>query len=411
MTHVRRQAAVLARPSGLVRRALRTDAVEDARGPWLRGVAAILSLAAGVIHLAQVAVHINESPPFPAFFISVGLIQLGAAVLLLAPRPRAWYWFGIAGSAAIIGIWLVWRSLGLPFGAEPGQAEQLGMADAAASLSEGVTIVVLALWLRATPERRDRAAYLVGSVAVFAIGGLWMLGRLSGAFDPDPRATGAPPELADRVMIPLIAAVAIILGFLGLDLHPRAWARQLMRGLLVTALLTSGGLVLLTLPARGGQNAACSYGPLAEVSGLSHAESPAPIGLDAGEERWLPLLRLSACGGEALPLERVEPLNARGGGATVIGFALLSPGGQLPADGVAARPSDSQGLEVAPSVNPNQPRDLIVGLRGTGAGEFSLDSVRITYLVAGERGAYGFATYLIACSPSCSEDAGGQPTP
>ncbi|MGH2489358.1 MAG: hypothetical protein ACRDFR_07060 [Candidatus Limnocylindria bacterium] len=410
MTHVRRQAAVLARPSGLVRRALRTDAVEDASGPWLRGIAAVLVLAGGLIHLAQVGLHLGEDWTFGAFFLVVGVIQLVAAGLVLRPRPRWGFWFGIAGNAAIIGIWLLSRSLGLPFGVEPGQAEQVGMADAAASLTEGMTIVVLVLWLR-MPDRHVRAAYLTGLVVVLVMAGLWMLARASGTFDPDPRLSDTPPELADRAMIPLVASVTIILGLLGLNLHRRAWARQLMRGLLVAALLTSGGLVLLTLPARGGQNAACSYGPLAEVSGLSHAAPPEPIGLGAGEERWLPLLRLSACGGEAVRLERVEPLNARGGRATVIGFALLGPGGQLPADGVAARPTDAKPLAVAPSLNPNQPRELIVGLRGTGAGEFSLDSVRITYLVAGERGAYGFATYLIACSPSCLEDANGQPTP
>lgn len=402
-----REMAALARPSGLVRRALRTGSVEDARGPWLRGLVVVFSLAAGVIHLAQVGIHLEEPWMFPTFFVVVGLIQLGAAALLLAPRPRAWFWLGIAGSAATIAIWLVSRSFGLPFGAEPGQAEQLGMADAAASLLEGMTIVALALWLATGTQRRQRPAYLVGILAVLTMGGLWMLARASGAFDPDPRVTGAPPELADRAMIPLVIAMSSILGLLGLGVQRQPWARGLMRGLLIGALLTSGALVVLTLPSRGGQNVACSYGPLAEVSGLSHAEPPEPIAIDRGEERWLPLLVLSACSSQSVTLERVEVLNARGSGATVIGYALLPSGDRLPDDGLAQQARDAEEIERSPQAEPGQPRQLVVGLRGAGAGDFSLDSVRITYQADGSTGTYGFATYLTICQPSsCSDDAG-----
>lgn len=403
---MRRDMAGLAVPGTLVRQAFRTRAVEDGRGPWLRGLAAVFSLAAGVVHLAQTRIHLPPVEPwtFSAFFIVVGLMQLGAAVLLVAPRPRPWFWLGILGSAAVIGTWLVSRSLGLPFGAEPGQAEQVGMADAAASLLEGMTIVALALWLVSGDERRRRGAYLAGIAATLAMGGLWLLARWSGAFDPDPRATGAPPELADRAMASLVLAVGLTLGLLGLALQRRTWARGLMRGLLVTTLLTSGALTLLTLPAVGGQNAACAYGPLAEVSGLSHAEPPEPIALDQGDERWLPLLLLSACSDQPVTLERVQALNTRGDGATVLGYGLMPPGQQLPNDGLNALPGDAVSVAGRPNADPGQPRQLVVGLRATGDGSFSLDSVRVTYLAGDDRSMYGFATFLSVCAPaSCPQ--------
>lgn len=51
-------------------------------------------------------------------------------------------WVGIAGSAAIIGVWVVSRTLGLWF-VEGGEPEPVGVADSLASLTEAWTIVLL----------------------------------------------------------------------------------------------------------------------------------------------------------------------------------------------------------------------------------------------------------------------------
>lgn len=386
------------------RRLLPAGSDATARGPWLRAIAAIMSLLAGAIHVGQVAVHLDEDWTFGAFFIAVGIIQLLAAALLIRARPRAWFWFGITGSATVIAIWLLSRSLGLPFGAEPGQVETLGMADAAASAAEAITIIALWLWLtdgRSSPVWRYGAASV--SIAVLMI--VWLAGRSIGWFDPDPRVTGGPPHLADRAFIPWALSSGLMIALL---LHEHwqtrlRWWRPLMRGLTIALLLTSGALTVLTLPARGGQNAGCSYGPLADISGLNHAEPPEPVSLAAGSRITMPLLLLSACGADAVTLEDVERLNARGSGAEIVGYLLLPAGQRLPDEGVESVPDGTDPGVSNLTLAPGESRELAVRLEGTGSATFSLDSIRVTFRAAGTAGTYGFATYLAVCAPDACE--------
>lgn len=378
---------------------LPTAADASGRGPWLRSIAAVTSLLAGAIHIGQVGLHLDQDWTFAAFFLTTGMVQLTAAVLLLRPRPAAWSWFGIVGSLAVIATWLLSRSLGLPFGAEPGTAEEIGMADAAASAAEAITIVALGLWLT---DARGRSTWHYGaaiaSVALLTVA--WLSARSVGAFDPDPRVTGGPPDLADRALVPWAVSLALMFALLWReDWHARwhAW-RPLMRGLGIVFVLTSATLVVVTLPARGGQNAACAYGPLADVGALSHDVVPEPVVVAAGAEITMPLVLLSACGADAVTLADVEELNARGSGARVMEYLLLPAGQRLPDEGFAG-PLPGTSPVGGTTLTPGEPRELAVRLNGTGSGTFSLDSVRVTFRSAGSAGAFGFATYLSVCAP------------
>ena len=383
----------------IVRKLLVTDEHEHSAGRWLRLIAAVLAVAAGGIHLAQVGIHLEEDWTFAAFFVVVGITQVVAGLLLLGPRPAGWFWFGIIGSALVIGIWALSRSIGLPFGAEPGRAEQLGMADAAASLFELLTIVVLALWLGARSPHAERG-YPIAIGVLLAVGALWVVARATGLFDPDPRATGASPELADRAVVALLAAIIIMFGLLSpwpLANGRPTWLRPLMRGLLGAVVISSAALVVLTLPARGGQNADCAYGPLAEVSGLSHTELPSPVPLASGEQRWMPALLLSACGGDPIVLTKVEPLNVRGDAAQIVAYALLPGGGHLNAEGATTLPPGSEAIDRRPALAAGEPHQLAVRLRGTGGGSFNIDSLRVSYAIGNESGQFGFATFVASC--------------
>ena len=380
------------------------DPGEPGEGAWLRGIAAVMALAAGVIHLAQVGIHTAQGWMFAAFFIVVGVVQLAAALLLLVPRPVGWFWFGIGGTGLIIAMWVVSRSLGLPFGAEPGRPDALGTADAAATLAEAVTIVVLGLWLRLRSHPGDRLALGAALGLLVAMAAAWLAARAAGVFDPDPRLTTGAPELADRAALLLVIGVELMLALLWRAAMWRstAWWRPLMRGLLAAVLVTSLALVAVTLPARGGQNADCQYGPLAEVSGLSHATLPEPIVLAPGEQRWLPVLVLSACSGDPVLLTGLEPLSTRGPGAQVVDVRVLTVGQRLPARGAASLPDGSESMNAHPAVAPGQPRQVTVLVRGVGDGTFNLDAVRVRYLVGTVVGQFNYATFLGTCSPgSC----------
>jgi hypothetical protein len=379
------------------RRRLLGRQAEGPRGPWLRGIAAVTVLAAGAIHLAQVGVHLEEGWIVAGFFLVVGTFQVIGAVLLLRTWPAIWFWFGIVGTAAVIVIWVVSRTSGLPFGPEPSEAEELGTADAAASLIEAITVTVLGLWLMDRSAPRSRIGPALGALLVASLGLAWVASRAAGLFDPDVRATIALPQLADRVVVALVAGVVVLLGMLSAYPASRpGWWRGLMRGLLAAVVVVSGGVVWMTLPAAGGQNAACTYGPLAEVGLTSHNEVPA-VQLEIGQERWFGALVLSACGPDAVQLESTQVLQSRGQGE-VLGYALLPPDQRLPDEG-AGQLTDGEPVDTRPVLRPGERRQLAVLLRG-GDEPFNVDSFRIAYRVGDEAGSVAFAAVLGTCPPS-----------
>ena len=369
------------------------------RGRWLRGIAAVMASAAGVIHLAQIGPHLENGWAIAAFFGIVGIVQFVAAALLLRrPWPAPWCWMGVVGSTAVIGMWVVSRTIGGPLGPESGEAEALGAADAAASLAEAIMVVVLLLCLWDRSPRSGRIGVMAALVVVASLGGVWSVGRASGIFDPDPRATIALPQLVDRAAFSVIAAAALMLAMLVIvpAVRPRWWPAA-MRGLLGALFVASVALAGATLPASGGQNASCDYAPLAERSLDSH-EAAAAVPLAAEEERWLPVLVLASCGPDPVDVESVDVLNARGRGH-VLEFALLPTDVELAEAGVDGLPEGSQKLEDVPVVRLGDERELAVLLRG-GSGGFNLDSVRIGYRIGEERGSVAFATVLSTCLTS-----------
>lgn len=378
---------------------------EGSRGSWLRSLAALGFLAAGIIHLAQVALHLAEDVRFGAFFVIVGGLQLLAALALVRARRPAWYWLGIAGSVATIAIWLISRSLGLPFGAEPGLAEAIGSADAAASLLEGLTVAALLLWLRDRSPGAGLGAHALAASGLGAMGTAWFLARASGRFDPDVRLTNAPPELADQaVLVLVLTSVIILVGLAGLRSPGFGGIRRpLLRGLVVLVALSSAALTVLTLPARGGQNAACQYGPVAEVSGLTHAAPPPPIELDVGETRTVPVLLVSVCGSEPLMLTAAEPVHAAGDPQTLVGFSAAEPA----ASGATGSGADLLGAPAGALLRPGEVREVVAHIRARSSGLYRLDAVRLHLRGPSGEATMTLATFLEACTGPCPTDVGG----
>src|SRR5205823_6674224 len=60
--------------------------------------------------------HLQEYLPFGLFFIIVGAAQVAlAGAIVLMPSRKLFAW-AAAGTLAVIGLWVVSRSVGLPFG-------------------------------------------------------------------------------------------------------------------------------------------------------------------------------------------------------------------------------------------------------------------------------------------------------
>ena len=163
---------------------IESAARSESSGPTYAGclgaLAAVLSAAAGAVHLGYAPHHLSEDWAHGWFFVIVGAAQIAFAVVVVA-RPRPWVWrSALVLNALIVATWAVSRTVGLPFGPEALRTEDPSAPDIVCSLLEAGIVVLSGIAL-AVPERltrpvRDRwsarftvAALSVGAVVVAAV--------------------------------------------------------------------------------------------------------------------------------------------------------------------------------------------------------------------------------------------------
>ena len=99
--------------------------------------AALLTLGAAIIHSSVVAHHLQEYLPFGLFFILVGAAQIAlAGAVVLMPGRRLFAWATI-GTLVVIALYVVSRTIGLPFG--PSEKVSVPLADPLTLLLELAT--------------------------------------------------------------------------------------------------------------------------------------------------------------------------------------------------------------------------------------------------------------------------------
>jgi hypothetical protein len=126
---------------------------------------ALCSAGAATIHAVVCPEHFREYVAFGAFFAVAAALQGAWAVVALLRPTRALLVVGAAGNAAVILVWAVSRTAGLPIGPEVWQPEAISVLDVVAALLE-VGLVLGASFLltrrEATAPRSDwRASHLV----------------------------------------------------------------------------------------------------------------------------------------------------------------------------------------------------------------------------------------------------------
>ena len=370
----------------------------SASAGW-RLAAASLALAAGVLHLAQIGPHADEDPLFGVFFAAVGSLQIAGGLYLLRPfGPRALRvfvaWLGIVGSLATIAVWFASRTFGLPFGAEPGTPETVGLADAAADLFEVFTALLLGLWLLGDRLRPRQLLAFGGAGSAVLLGGLWLLTRALGLFAPDPRLV-AFSDFADGAALALLLLLATFIA----GAAPLPPSRVLLRApatfFLVTLVAAELSLVVFTLPARGGQNRDCAYAPIREDSGISHAQAPEPIPLEVGERTSVVALLLVACADAPVILRDVRPIDPLPDTAEIRAITIdrsrsarndrvRSPGGGTPAIGATLEPGQGR-------------YPIVLEIRALRPGAFFVSALRIDYEYRGGADFTGFASFVFVC--------------
>jgi hypothetical protein len=120
----------------------------------LKNATGILSAGAGAIHFSVIQSHFEEYWAFGVFFAAAAWLQILWAMWVVARPERMVALVGIAINGAITAVWIVSRTVGVPFGPEPGVAEVAEFADVAATALQVMAILgALALLSPGTSRR------------------------------------------------------------------------------------------------------------------------------------------------------------------------------------------------------------------------------------------------------------------
>jgi hypothetical protein len=147
--------ASIAVVSALASRGVLGDDPERAVGVEgsMAAIAAALSFGAAAIHLAVVQSHLEEGIEFGAFFLVTGWFQMVWPLVYFLRRSDLVVVVGLAVNLVVPAIWLMTRTIGLPFGPTPWTPEPIGFPDL---LATGLELGMVALLLPvALPDRDD----------------------------------------------------------------------------------------------------------------------------------------------------------------------------------------------------------------------------------------------------------------
>jgi hypothetical protein len=160
--------------------------------------AALLSLGAAAIHFGVLGSHYGESWGYGVFFAVVASLQL-VWTLLVVRSPGRWvYWGGAAGNAAVIAVWAVTRTAGVPFGPSSGEVEDMGFIDVLATAFQALIVVAclaMVSWRQMASRQLSTAvlwpATLVVAVAVMVLTSASLADWASGGSDAHGEAAVA----------------------------------------------------------------------------------------------------------------------------------------------------------------------------------------------------------------------------
>src|SRR5215472_106374 len=180
-------------------------------GPALLFGAALLTAGPAAIHFAVAPVHFEEYVPFGLFFVTVGALQLAAAAAMLFRPSRRLFLVAAAGTAGLIGLYLVSRTVGVPVGPHPWRPEMVGFADIACTTMDLVALPLFAVaaFRRPRPRRRHpvRVALAAAPATLLAVA-LTYVGTgtasagMPAAYSVAPAVSGQPSTSVDLLTAP-----------------------------------------------------------------------------------------------------------------------------------------------------------------------------------------------------------------
>jgi hypothetical protein len=128
-------------------------------------VMAIAGLGAAAVHAVVMPDHFEEATIYGVFFAITATVQLGYSALLLWRPSRVLVAAGVCGNLAMVGLWLVTRTVEVPLGPGAGEVEPFGGLDLLASGFEiAIVVAGLAALLRVAVPSRIRMRSLLSPV-------------------------------------------------------------------------------------------------------------------------------------------------------------------------------------------------------------------------------------------------------
>ena len=120
--------------------------------PWRRVPkpvlwAALFSFVAAVVHGVVCPEHFEEAALYGWFFLLCASAQLVWALIAVVRPGRTWLMLGLAGNLAVLVLWVITRTAGIPLGPQAGEVETIGVLDIVASAAELGVVACLALFL------------------------------------------------------------------------------------------------------------------------------------------------------------------------------------------------------------------------------------------------------------------------
>lgn len=172
-------------------------------------VLAGLSAAAGGIHGGVWPQHRTEGWLVGSFFAAVAAFQIGWALLVIRRPTRRLLAIGAVANAALISVWILSRTAGVPAGPHPWTPESIGVVDA---ITVGLEVALVALCVALArgggvdrlAGRPTPASYVVAAAAGAALA---VVGLASGPARDGSAQLGAGHE---RHILIVVAALATI---------------------------------------------------------------------------------------------------------------------------------------------------------------------------------------------------------
>ena len=118
--------------------------------------AAALSLTAAAMHAWAMPEHLEEWWGYGTFFLIAATAQACYGLALLRRPGRMLLLLGVVGNLAIVSLWAVTRTVGIPFvGPHAGEAEPVAALDLLATMAELALITVLLAALLRSAQRTE----------------------------------------------------------------------------------------------------------------------------------------------------------------------------------------------------------------------------------------------------------------